>query len=479
MTQTDTTEPEHTESTGTKSLKIAVLVGFFIAAILTAYLTFVSVRDFVTSYEMTNLPGISISEPNPTPDSSGAIQIEDANSPLQPAGGPPAPEWDGANRVSILVMGLDFRDWQAQEGAPRTDTMLLLTVDPVNRTAGMLTIPRDLWVNIPGGFDYGRINTAYSLGESYELPGGGPGLAVDTVEELLGVPIDFYAQVDFGAFVRFIDEIYGVKINVPEKIKIDPLGDNNTKWLQPGLQNLPGDLALAYVRARKTEGGDFDRAERQQQVVLAMRNQILRKKMLPLLISKAPILYNELSSGINTNLTLDQAIRLAWLATQIPEENIKRGSIGAEQINFATSPDGGQEVLKPLSEKIRLLRDEIFTDTGAASPAAANMDPAELMQTESARVAVLNGSYTPGIAALTTDYLKSLGVNVTQTDNAEKATPYSEITFYTGKPYTVKFLVELMRIDSIRIRHFYDPASPVDISVIVGDDWAQNNPMPQ
>jgi LCP family protein required for cell wall assembly len=356
---------------------------------------------------------------------------------------------------------------------------LLLTVDPINRTAGMLTIPRDLWVNIPGGFDYGRINTAYSLGESYELPGGGPGLAVDTVEELLGVPIDFYAQVDFGAFVRFIDEIYGVKINVPEKIKIDPLGDNNTKWLQPGVQNLPGDLALAYVRARKTEGGDFDRAERQQQVVLAIRNQILRSKMLPLLISKAPTLYNELSSGINTNLTLDQAIRLAWLATQIPEENIKRGSIGAEQINFATSPDGGQEVLKPLSEKIRLLRDEIFTDTGAASPAAANMDPAELMQTEGARVAVLNGSYTPGIAARTTDYLKSLGVNVTQTDNAEKATPYTEITFYTGKPYTVKFLVELMSIDPIRIRHFYDPASPVDISVTLGDNWAQNNPMPQ
>jgi len=101
------------------------------------------------------------------------------------------------------------------------------------------------------------------------------------------------------------------------------------------------------------------------------------------------------------------------------------------------------------------------------------------MQTEGARVAVLNGSYTPGIAARTTDYLKSLGVNVTQTDNAEKASPYTEITFYTGKPYTVKFLVELMSIDPIRIRHFYDPASPVDITVTLGDNWAQNNPMPQ
>jgi LCP family protein required for cell wall assembly len=342
----------------------------------------------------------------------------------------------------------------------------------------MLSIPRDLWVNIPGGFDYGRINTAYQLGETYNLPGGGPQLAVDTVEELLGVPIDFYAQIDFGAFVRFIDEIYGVKVNVPERIKVDPLGDDNTKWLKPGIQNLPGDLALAYVRARKTEGGDFDRSQRQQQVILGIRNQVLRPKMFPLLVSKAPALYNELSSGINTNMNLDQAIRLGWLATQIPEQNIKQGSISADQVNFATSPDGGQEVLKPLTEKIRLLRDEIFTGSGAISPSAANIDPAQAMQAENARVALLNGSYTPGIAARSTDYLGSLGVNVTQTDNSEKVAPYTEITYFSGKPYTLKFLVDLMGIDPIRIFHVNDPASPVDISVTLGDDWANSDKLP-
>jgi LCP family protein required for cell wall assembly len=93
---------------------------------------------------------------------------------------------------------------------------------------------------------------------------------MDTVEELLGVPIDYYAQIDFSAFVRFIDEIGGVKIDVPEKIVVDPLGDNNSKTLKPGRQTLPGDLALAYARARKTEGGDFDRAQRQQQVIKHM-----------------------------------------------------------------------------------------------------------------------------------------------------------------------------------------------------------------
>jgi polyisoprenyl-teichoic acid--peptidoglycan teichoic acid transferase len=73
--------------------------------------------------------------------------------------------WDGASRVTALVMGLDYRDWEAGEGAPRTDTMILLTIDPLSKTAGMLNIPRDLWVNIPG-FDYDRINTAYRLGRS-------------------------------------------------------------------------------------------------------------------------------------------------------------------------------------------------------------------------------------------------------------------------------------------------------------------------
>jgi LCP family protein required for cell wall assembly len=356
--------------------------------------------------------------------------------------------------------------------------MILFTIDPLNRTAGMLSIPRDLWVNIPGGFEYGRINTAYQLGEAYTLPGGGPGLAVDTVEELLGVPIDYYAQIDFGAFIRFIDEIHGVKVNIPEKMKVDPLGDDNTKWLKPGVQVLPGDLALAYVRVRKTEGADFDRSQRQQEVVLAIRNRILDAEMLPTLIQKAPILYNELSAGVYTNLSLDQAIRLAWLASQIPQESIKSGVIGSEQINFASSPDGTQEVLKPLTEKIRLLRDEIFTATGPASPVAANMEPVELMKAEGARVAVLNASYTPGLAARTTEYLLSLGVNVTQTDNSEKLSTYTEITSHTGKPYTVKFLVDLMQINPLRIRHFFDPTSPVDIVITLGDDWANNNPMP-
>jgi hypothetical protein len=240
---------------------------------------------------------------------------------------------------------------------------------------------------------------------------------------------------------------------------------------------LDGELALAYARARHTEGADFDRAQRQQQVIMGIRNQILNFKLLPMLIAKSGILYNQLSKGVNTNLTLDQAVRLAWLASQIPEDQIKKGIISPpDQVSFAESPDGQQKVLKPITEKIRQLRDELFT-SGPVSPAATNLSPVDLLKAEAAKVVVLNGSYTAGLAAKTSDYLVSQGINVTETGNAEVAPPSTEITFYNGKPYTVKFLVDLLKINPLRIFYVNDPTSPVDISLTLGNDWAQSNPL--
>lgn len=460
----------------TRRLSLALLVAFLITALITAVLTFIVVRDLVTSWELTSLPGIAITEATPT--AVGApVVISDAQTPLQPASGPTPQPWDGASRVTVLVMGLDYRDWAAGEGAPRTDSMILLTIDPLARTAGMLSVPRDLWVNIPG-FEYGRINTAYSLGEAFTLPGGGPGLAMTTVEELLGVPIDYYAQIDFSAFVRFIDEIGGIKIDVAEPITVDPLGDNNAKNLKPGRQTLPGDLALAYARARKTEGGDFDRAQRQQQVILAIRDRVISLDALPTLIAKAPVLYQELSAGVNTNLSLEQAIQLAWLAQQVPDENIRRGAIAPpEQVLLVTSPEGDQ-VLKPIADKIRETRDTVFFGEEPISPLAAGQDPVALVQAEAPRLSVLNGSATAGLAARTTEYLQSQGLTVGETGNAEQLYTSTTIFDYTGKPYTLKYLVSLMNIAPVRIFSRYDPTSTVDVVVILGGDWAASNPMP-
>ena len=218
-------------------------------------------------------------------------------------------------------------------------------------------------------------------------------------------------------------------------------------------------------------------ADRQQQVILGIRNRVMSSNALPRLVGRAPALYESFSSGVHTNMSLDQAIRLAWLAQEIPEENIKRGVIGTEHILLATSPEGDQ-VLKPRPQAIRILRDEICTADGPVSPVMASADPQELMQSENASLAVFNGSGTPGLATRTADYLATEGANIATTGDAPEA--YSETTLisYTGNPYTVKYLVEHMGISSNRIYLRYDPTSQVDMVVYLGYDWANNNPMP-
>jgi LCP family protein required for cell wall assembly len=384
--------------------------------------------------------------------------------------------WDGAGRVTILLLGLDYRDWEAKNDYSRSDTMILLTLDPLSKTAGILSIPRDLWVDIPG-FKHGKINTAYYLGDAYKLPGGGPGLAVKTVEQFIGVPVNYYAQIDFGAFVRFIDEIGGVKISVPEAIKVDLLGSGSAtkKTLQPGVQVLPGEWTLAYARARYTEGGDFDRARRQQQVILAIRDRILSLDMLPVLVSKANVLYNELASGIHTNLKLEDAVQLAVLASQVPEENIHHEVIGEKQVLFGESPDD-LSILIPMVDKIHLLRDQIFTSSGALGPLTPGGSQ-ERMIAEAARVSVLNGSSSPDLAQRTADYLKSLGVNVVAVNEAPQRVSQSRLTDYTGAPFTLKYLTELMPEAAPAIYMGDGTNNGVDVELILGNDWASSNPL--
>jgi len=449
-----------------------LLVVFLIILAASVYLTYTVVHDATAArLDSTSQEALSL---NDTPAFQPGVNI---NEPLQSENGPAPIPWDGANRVTILVMGLDLRDYEG-EGPSRTDTMMLVTMDPVSRTAGMLSIPRDLWVNIPG-FDYGKINTAYYLGEMYDLPGGGPGLAVQTVEELSGVDINYYAQVDFSAFENFISEIGGVKVDIPYEISVDPIGPHNTVTLQPGLQTLDGQTALAYARNRETFGSDFDRADRQQQVVMAIFDQITSLGTLPKLIANSPIIYNNLKNGIHTNLNLKDTISLAWTVAQIPRENIKRGLIGPNEVTMSMSPDG-MDILLPDMDAVRTVRDQVFATTEGVAPAATVYvsNPEELRQAENATVSVLNATTTPGLASQTTNYLLDQGVNVTDTGNASDKSDTTVIIDYSGKPYTVQYLVELLNIQPNSIYSRYDPNSEVDIAILLGTDWAENNSMP-
>ncbi len=459
--------------TSSDRLTKIILIAFAVLAVITGIVLFGVARDIFRTWTSTPLEGIPV-EAGGSQGSSNATLVP-LDTVLQPQGGPTPEPWDGKSRVTLLVMGLDYRDWEAGE-VPRTDTMILLTLDPVSNTAGMLSIPRDMWVNIPG-FDYGKINTAYYLGEINHLPGGGPGLAVETVEQFLGVPINYYAQIDFNAFVRFIDEIDGVKLEIKEPMTVSIIGSNKKVNLEPGIVTLPGDIALAYARNRYTEGGDFDRAARQQQVIRAIRDRILSFDMLPKLVTRAPVLYRDLASGISTNLTLEEVIKLSWLAMQVPEQNIKSLVIGPEMVEMGMSPDG-LSILIPVSDEIRLLRDEIFTTGVPVGPAAVGEDLKQLAGAEAARISVQNGTNTGGLAGLTGEWLRGQGLNVVEETNADQIYAVTTIFIYNGKPYTVRYLSQLFNLENPRIYNRYDPNAAYDIAVAIGEDWAANNPLP-
>jgi LCP family protein required for cell wall assembly len=344
----------------------------------------------------------------------------------------------------------------------------------------MLSIPRDMWVNIPD-FGYNRINTAYSLGENWKLPGGGPGLAIRTVEDFLGVPIQYYAQIDFLTFERMIDEIGGVRVTPSQAVTIEPLGDNvNPVTLEAGVTYaLPGNLALAYARARHTKDGDVDRAKRQQDVIFGIRERVMN--YWPELVSKVYPLYQELSAGIHMNMTLEDALRLALLAREVPLDSIKKGVIDFTMVRpiTITLPDGGgaADILRPIPDQIRILRDQIFSAGGVLSPMASG-DILQLMQTEGARVAVLNGTYAEGIASTTKDYFKSQGMNITVSGNSSDKVSVTVLVDHTGKPYLLKYLMAVMNIGPSQVRTRFDPTSATDVDIILGDDWVNNNPMP-
>jgi len=183
---------------------------------------------------------------------------------------------------------------------------------------------------------------------------------------------------------------------------------------------------------------------------------------------------------LRTNLSFDDALHLGTLMTQIPVESIQRGVIDYTMGTFDNVVLGGENasVLKPFPDKIRELRDQIFTTGGALSPLAAQGDPTALMQADGARVRVLDGTYT-SLDVKTGNYLLGLGVPVTEVGPADRAYDRTVIILYSPKLYTLKYLQAVFGItSSTQIRIQPDPASTVDIEVRLGSEWANSNPMP-
>jgi LCP family protein required for cell wall assembly len=475
----DTNRRNRKRNTGRKPDLLTIILGgaFVVAALVTAFFAFRFVKENIEKTNILDLPGVSISSGNGGQADTGAGG-ETSQQPPAGSGSSTAPditpvEWDGVSRVNVLIMGLDYRDWESGESAARTDSMMVLTIDRASMTAGLLSIPRDLWVNVPG-FEQNKINTAYFLGESNNMPGGGPALATQTVEEFLGIDIHFYAQIDFYTFVQFVDFIGGAKIDVPQFIELEVPGREVDVKLEPGRYNLSGELTLAYVRNRYTGDGDFDRAQRQQQVLLALREQLFRADVQALIFSNPQGIWDIFSQGIRTNIPFGDAFALGMLALEIDRGNIIQRVIGPpEYVTFATSPEG-LEVLKPITNQIRILRDEMFTNSALVGPATVGVDPTQLMLEEAAAVAIYNGSVVSGLAGATQEYLLGLGVNVVEVGNADLV-PSTTIYDYTGNPYTLQYLVALFGIENTRIFNSFDPNSTVDVAVILGSEWVVPN----
>ncbi len=278
-------------------------------------------------------------------------------------------EWQGDERITILLLGVDEREVDA--GPWRTDTLIVLSLDPATRTAGVLSLPRDLWVTIPGYDTQSKLNTAHFIGEAQDYPGGGPALALATVQHNLGIPVQYYLRLNFSAFEKLIDLIGGIDILVDRAIDDPQYPDSGFGYeplhIEAGLQRMDGRLALKYARTRYTELGDFDRMRHQQQVILAVRDRVTQANLLPTLIGQAEALWQTFGDSIQTNLTLDQLIRLANLAAQIDPANVELIVIDPSMtMAFVAPTNPPQNALLPVPDELRKVRDRLL---GAAAPA--------------------------------------------------------------------------------------------------------------
>lgn len=383
------------------------------------------------------------------------------------------PDIQNKERVNILFLGLDQRP--GESASSRTDTMILFSINPKDMSVSMLSIPRDLWVPIPGHRE-GRINTAHYWGEIEDYPGGGPALAKHTVRYNLGVPVHYYVRLNFTGFERIIDLIGGIDIDVPAAIDDYqyPAPDNSYQHVHfdAGLQHMDGATALKYARTRKgSADGDFSRMDRQQQVIKAIRKQILSLPNLPQLVLQSPQLAQSLGESLQTDIPVSTMLTLAKWSQQINDENL-HGDVLDRRVTEGKRTADGQDVLLFDREKARPIIEALFSDPDPVTPAA-TADLAAQLEAEGARVAVYNGTSVDGLAARISSFLQVQGIGVVASGNADRH-DYERTTIraYTDKPYSVEWLTNwLTSIGVEPVLEQYPARTDMDLSIVIGQDF--------
>ncbi|HZD38629.1 MAG TPA: LCP family protein [Actinomycetes bacterium] len=328
--------------------------------------------------------------------------------------------------TNFLVVGSDSRAGLSQRdlnraatrpvAGQRTDTIILIHVSPARKRAVMMSIPRDLKVDIPGhGQD--KINAAFAF--------GGPNLLVKTIEDNLGVPVNHYAEIDFAGFLKVVDKLGGVRLCNDTGHRLDDSFAN--LHMAPGCHEMNGVQALAFVRARHIDS-DFGRIGRQQQFLRAVMSKVSSKGSLlnlPRLASIADIV----SEHVKTDDTLQTSEAISLLK--------RIGRLDSSSVDMRVYPsfDGGIDPSNGVdyvraAPEAPLLTKAIVDDAAQLPPVG--LAPGKGVSLRDLRLVVLNGGGVNGAAARAADGLRRYGLRVVQTGNASK--PTGEVSTLTYPP---------------------------------------------
>ncbi len=287
----------------------------------------------------------------------------------------------------------------------------------------MVSLPRDLYVYIPGWIT-NRLNTALSHGASVGYQGGAVGQLKDTILYNFGVPIHFYAQVDFGGFKQAVDIANGVDVPVSCELRdwrlispdLDPGNEDNWEQftLEPGIHHMNGEMALWYVRSRRTTS-DFDRGRRQQQILRLMLNQGVDFGLLP----ELPNLWSTYKDSVKTDIDIGRLLQLAAVAPGVRENGVQHLYIVGNQLQPYTVPESGARVQLPIWENMEDTFQRLFL------PPALNRASRPPITVE-----VVNRSGNPDLALLAADNLEWYGFEPIITEHDSPAGDPTSIDYF-------------------------------------------------
>jgi LCP family protein required for cell wall assembly len=392
------------------------------------------------------LPGVrpraTVVVPSRTPDAAAAEPTpgpEAAPDPL--AGLSDLPEWTRTPRTNILLLGIDHRDDEPIEGS-RSDTIMVVSIDPPSKSVVLISFPRDLYVSIPGYYQQ-RINVAHAQ--------GGPQLVAQTIQANFGIKIDNFARVDFSGFEQVVDAVGGIIVDVDRPVKDDeyPTEDYGAMrlFLPPGPILLDGKSALMYARSRHSES-DFGRAKRQQRVLVALRERALQMGI----VSKVPTLLGIAQKAIATDLGAGEMVALGRLGLEMDRDRIKTLVVDETMASPFLGPNG-ENLLMPSRPDIQRAILHAFSEATG----------------QTARVEVLNGTDQIGVARQLADQLARQGYEVTKVDDADRNDyPTTTIELLNGNERAAGVLAARLRIPTSAIKKVPTPNPPADIRVIVG-----------